>query len=299
LAGNFQSSSSLFKLSLLLWSSSDFTHLALLRTDDVQTSTEKYLHSKEMLPTPSTSHVNYNHIYEPSEDSFLLLDTLSLPSETEFLRSRFPQISPSPLILEVGPGSGVVLAFVTAQANHIFGREDVCILGIDVNNYACLATCQTAELAIKEARQSGTISGVFADTICGNLTDPIKSDSVDVLIFNPPYVPSESVPANPEVDNSQLDAFAQDLQLSSLATDGGKDGMEVTDRLLAELPSILSARGVAYILLCAQNMPDAVMARIQALPDEGCGNWGVEKVGVSGKKAGWEKLCVIRIWHER
>ena len=43
-----------------------------------------------MLPTPSTSHVNYNRIYEPAEDSFLLLDTLASPSETTFLRIRFP-----------------------------------------------------------------------------------------------------------------------------------------------------------------------------------------------------------------
>ena len=72
-----------------------------------------------MLPTPSTSHVNYDQIYEPSEDSYLLLDTLSSPVEVDFLCPRFPPGSPSPLVLEVGTGSGVVIAFVLANAERI------------------------------------------------------------------------------------------------------------------------------------------------------------------------------------
>jgi len=46
------------------------------------------------------------------------------------------------------------------------------------------------------------------------------------------------------------------------------------------------------VLLCAQNKPEAVKASIRAWS----GNWCAETVGSSGKKAGWEKLVIVRIW---
>lgn len=246
-----------------------------------------------MLPTPSTSHVNYDHIYEPSEDSYLLLDTLSLTSETDFLKARFPSHEPPPLVLEVGPGSGVVLAFVTAQASYIFGRSDVATFGLDVNCFACAATGETAKTAISDGRAAGARSGVFLDALCGDLTAAVKPGAVDVLIFNPPYVPTAALPSIASDDDDG--AFDRDIRLSSLSTDGGIDGMETTSRLLLELPRVLSTRGVAYILLCAQNRPDEIMSSIRQWPTHYGTSWHVEKIGSSGKQAGWEKLCIIRI----
>lgn len=71
--------------------------------------------------------------------------------------------------------------------------------------------------------------------------------------------------------------------------------METTNRLLAQVPDVLSAKGVAYVLLCAQNKPEEVKSAIRELPH---GPWQVETVGRSGKKAGWEKLQIVRIWRE-
>lgn len=71
--------------------------------------------------------------------------------------------------------------------------------------------------------------------------------------------------------------------------------MMVTNRMLEQIPDILSAdRGVAYLLLCAQNNPELVKQRIR---EWGAG-WMAETVGSSGKKAGWEKLVIVRIWRE-
>jgi release factor glutamine methyltransferase len=105
-----------------------------------------------MLPTPSTSHVSFENIYEPAEDSYLLLDTLSSDTETAFLAQRFPPDSVSPLVLEVGVGSGVVLAFVAANANLIFRRTDIVFLGTDVNPLAAKPATQTVMTAIQEAK---------------------------------------------------------------------------------------------------------------------------------------------------
>jgi len=79
----------------------------------------------------------------------------------------------------------------------------------------------------------------------------------------------------------------------SLSYAGGTDGMEITNQLLEQLPEVLHVRrGVAYVLLCAQNRPDEVRQRV----NKWVGTWSVETVGHSGNKGGWEKLQILRIW---
>ena len=253
-----------------------------------------------MLPTPSTSHVNFEQIYEPSEDSFLLLDTLSSPSEIQFLTDRFgdEDSNTAPLIVEVGTGSGVVLAFVTANAHLIFGRSDVLTIGTDVNAFAA----QTARQTVLEAQKHihPEKAPIFLDTITTDLLGSLRHGSVDVLMFNPPYVPTADVLPLATDDShivledgaSGLDLFARDSHLLSLSYAGGVDGMEVTNRLIALLPDVLNpVRGVAYILLCHQNKPEAVEQRLRNWgPD-----WSVSIVAHLEKKGGWEKLCILRV----
>ncbi|KAK1758213.1 hypothetical protein QBC47DRAFT_458378 [Echria macrotheca] len=251
------------------------------------------------LSTRDTSHVPYTRVYEPSEDSFLLLDTLSSPSETSFLTSRLASpASPSPLVVEIGPGSGVVLAFVTAHAKSLLGTSSILSLGIDANRFACAATTLTTAKAISSSSSSSEPGfGFYLDTLQGDLTTPLRLNQVDVLIFNPPYVPTPSLPSLLLPGEKNISRFEQDSHLLELSYAGGKDGMETTDRLLSQLPGILSPRGCAYLLLCAQNFPDKVKAEIVERfgGDDG---WRAETVGTSGRQAGWEKLQIVRIWRD-
>ncbi|KAK4251153.1 methyltransferase domain-containing protein [Corynascus novoguineensis] len=275
-----------------------------------------------MLPTPSTSHVPYARVYEPAEDSFLLLDTLSSATETAFLAARFPSpsvslpspsedshtgasatITATPLVLEVGPGSGVVLAFLTAHAESLFSRRDILTLGVDVNRFACAATSETVAKAVAEAEEVG--NGYHLGTAQGDLATAVRPGTVDVLVFNPPYVPTPELPPTAPIQqdgaqkgsSSVTAAYEEDSRLLALSYAGGKDGMEVTDRLIEALPGVLSDLGVAYLLLCAQNKPDEVKDRIRTRL-EGGGKWRAETVGTSGRQAGWEKLQIVRIWRE-
>ena len=78
----------------------------------------------------------------------------------------------------------------------------------------------------------------------------------------------------------------------ALATDGGINGMEVTNALLAQLPQVLhKSRGVAYVLLCAQNKPEMVKQGIRHWGQE----WSAETIHTSGMQGGWEKLQIVRI----
>lgn len=241
-----------------------------------------------MLPTPSTSHITNPTIYEPAEDSYLLLDTLSSRTETSWLQTRFPATTPTPLLLELGTGSGVILAFLSAHASTIFRRPDILSWGIDINAHACTATGQTVSAAVTAHNSSA----LYLGSLCADLTSPLLDRSVDLLVFNPPYVPTPSLPSLPTTPGDSVSVgFETESRLLSLSYAGGKDGMETTTRLLDALPRVLSERGVAYVLLCAQNRPDEVMGFVR----EGLG-LRVQSVGWSGKVAGWEKLTVLRIW---
>lgn len=252
-----------------------------------------------MLPTPSTSHVCFDRVYEPAEDSYLLLDTLSSAGESAFLQDRFGQPSTAPpLVLEVGVGSGVVLAFVAANAGSIFGRHDVLTLGTDINSFACQAASQTVSTAITEKEQNEERT-IFLDVVNGDLASSVRPHSIDVFIFNPPYVPAELPDFSRHTDYNAVPegkdktSFEQDSYLLELSYAGGEDGMVVTNRMLGQIPDIMNhERGVAYVLLCAQNKPDVVKQQIR---DWGS-RWQAETVGTSGKKAGWEKLHIVRIW---
>jgi release factor glutamine methyltransferase len=252
-----------------------------------------------MLPTPSTSHVCFDRVYEPAEDSFLLIDTLSSASESAFLHKRFERNASdiAPLVLEVGVGSGVVLGFVAANPSKIFGREDVLTLGTDINRFACQAASRTVDTAIKDSSSRA----FFLDVINGDLASSVKPNVIDVFIFNPPYVPAELPDFTRHNGYNTLSTgqmrttFDQDSYLLELSYAGGADGMVVTNRMMEQIPSLLSPeRGVAYLLLCAQNKPEEVKQRIRNWgPD-----WSAETVGSSGKKAGWERLQIIRIWRK-
>lgn len=239
-----------------------------------------------MLPTPSTSHVSFDTIYEPAEDSYLLLDTLSSGAETSWLRQRFSSTTDCPLLVEIGTGSGVVLAFLAAHAKTIFGREDITAVGVDVNARACAATDETVSRAISE-QESATL---YLGSLCSDLTSSILHGSIDVLIFNPPYVPTEELPILPGNGIDGKIGFDTDSHLLSLSYAGGVDGMATTYRLLEALPTVLSRRGVSYVLLCAQNKPDEVKIFVTTVL-----RMQVETVGTSGKVAGWEKLQILRI----
>lgn len=107
-----------------------------------------------------------------------------------------------------------------------------------------------------------------------------------MLVFNPPYVPTEVVVE---------DGDSGEEGWIGVACGGGVDGMEVTNRVLEGLDDYLSERGVAYILLCERNKPEVVAERLRNGEYGGGVKWVVEKVGTSGKKGGWEVLGIWRV----
>lgn len=189
-------------------------------------------------PTPSFAHFSqkdYENIYEPAEDTFLLMDALE--KDTEFLKERRPL-----LCVEVGSGSGAIITFLAT----ILGPFTHYI-ATDVNPIAAKCSLQTAH-------QNGVSICCVVTDLVECLTPQIHG-KVDVLIFNPPYVvtPSE------EVGGHSIEA----------SWAGGKDGREVMDRLFPLVSTLLSNSGCFYLVTITENRPDEIMKLLVA-----CGLFG-------------------------
>ncbi|OSX67848.1 hypothetical protein POSPLADRAFT_1128287 [Postia placenta MAD-698-R-SB12] len=220
-----------------------------------------------MIPTPDLSHLSrgdYDHVYEPAEDTFLLLDALEQDA-TELLRSR-------PLIcLEIGSGSGCVSSF------HSFSNYPPVYISTDINLHACRCT-----------RRTGLQNKIPIDSILTSLTGALMhrlSHAVDVLLFNPPYVPTYS----DEADDAQHDAGIAG------AWAGGADGMQITNTVLQQVEptadqsvqSLLSPTGRFYLVAVKENDVPGIRQRML---DE----HRLQSQIVLQRRAGREHLFVVR-----
>ena len=190
------------------------------------------------METPYLTHItseDFKYVYEPAEDSFLLLDALE--ADLPKLRSDKPAIC-----TEIGSGSGVI---ITAVAKAL--PETACF-AIDVNPRACDVTTRTAAK-----------NGANLNVINMNLLNGFRSNVIDVLIFNPPYV----VTPDEEIDSyeSPKDNPFNDNIIKSWA--GGTDGRLIMDRVFDAMDSILSPNGTAYILVIEENKPKEIIANMK------------------------------------
>ncbi|KAI5704496.1 hypothetical protein M8J76_009333 [Diaphorina citri] len=181
------------------------------------------------LPTPvyNIEHILNSNVYEPSEDTFLLLDALE--SDLPSLECLNPA-----LVVEIGPGSGLI---ITALAKLLQGKAQC--LAVDINPNACVVTQNTSES-----------NGVKVEVIQSDLLSGLRREQkIDVLVFNPPYVvtPSEEVTEGEVI----VRAYA-----------GGHKGREVMDRLFPLLSSSLSDKGILYLLVIKENDPEDIIHRL-------------------------------------
>lgn len=176
------------------------------------------------METPYQTHINksdFNHVYEPAEDSFLLIDALE--NDLAYLKTKNPTFC-----LEVGSGSGVVItAFAMAFPNTF------CV-STDVNFKACSMSKSTANH-----------NKASLDAINMDLAVSFSDNMFDIIIFNPPYVVTE-----------KEECGKKDITASWA---GGIKGREVTDRLLHMIPKKLTTDGTFYLLLIEENIPEEVI----------------------------------------
>jgi len=133
----------------------------------------------------------------------------------EVLRER-----PAALVADVGTGSGAI----------------ACALAARLPGLRALATdCSLPALAVasRNVRSHGLSDRVRL--LAGDLLEPLGDGArLDLVIANPPYVPSAVIRSLP----AEVSAWEP-----RLALDGGPDGMAVLRRIIASAPAVLAPGG--------------------------------------------------------
>ncbi len=147
-------------------------------------------------------------LYEPQEDSFLLAKILSVPQGSR--------------VLDLGCGCGMqgLTAAMRGASEIVFA---------DLNPKALQNAWHNAELNAKALGQEKKFFFVESD-----LFSNLKNQLFDCIVFNPPYVPSDS-------------------KKKWVETDGGHKGREVLDRFLAEFSNFLKPNGTVFFLQSSLN----------------------------------------------
>lgn len=179
-------------------------------------------------------------VYQPAEDSRLLAETVLGEIETG---SR---------VLDVGTGSGYVAWRLREEA-------DANALGTDLNPEACEQAANRGVPAIR-----------------GNLFDPFRDAVFDVVVCNPPYLPT---PPHQEWDDWMERALS-----------GGEDGRAMIDPFLKGVCRVLRPDGEAYVLMSTLTDPEAVRAFAE--------DHGLASEIVDEESYPFEKLLVVRFTPE-
>nr|XP_003706610.2 PREDICTED: hemK methyltransferase family member 2 [Megachile rotundata] len=187
-------------------------------------------------PVVKLSNEELETVYEPSEDSFLLIDALE--ADLEVLKVMKPV-----MCLEIGSGSGIVITALAMALNKFCQSH---YLAIDVNLNACKATKKTAML-----------NSVDLDSVQMDLLSCIRGSRVfDIVVFNPPYV----VTSDEEISTDKL-VFR--------TWAGGSNGRKVMERVFSSIPDILSDMGTFYLLVIKENDPEYILHTFKDLNMEG------------------------------
>lgn len=122
-------------------------------------------------------------------------------------------IKKSNRVLDVGTGSGFLAIIASKKSRKV--------IGVDIN-----------ERALKYAKLNIEINGIKnVEFRKGDLFDPVKSEKFDLIFSNPPH----------GVNNYLID--------KPIATDGGRDGLILTRRIIRESPPYLTKNGKIMTLI--------------------------------------------------
>ena len=202
---------------------------------------------------------SHQEVYEPCDDSFALVDAL--------LADRMKLLEHRPAVcMEIGCGSGYVITSLALML-----RQDglgVHYIATDMNPHAVMGTRETLEA-----------HGVHADLINTDIASGLEkrlAGLVDVMVVNPPYVPT------PE------DEVGAEGITASWA--GGENGRSVIDRILPVVDHLLSEKGWLYLVTLTANNPAEICLQMREK--------GYASRIVIQRSTEEESLHIIKFWRD-
>ncbi len=161
--------------------------------------------------------------YQPFMGMKIIVDkNVLIPRpETELLveqTAHYALLITHPTILDIGTGSG---AIAVALARLL---PTAMITAIDIS-----------ESALTIAKKNASNQKVKIDFLQGDLFSSVKNRKFDIVVSNPPYIPTE------EVEN--LDPNVKDFE-PRLALDGGDDGLDIIRAIIVDAKDYLNPEGI-------------------------------------------------------
>ncbi len=173
--------------------------------------------------------------YQPAEDTYLLL------------KATHQEARPEDVAIEIGCGRALISREIAPKVKRM--------LATDINPYAVML----AKKSGLEALQADLLKGFKA--------------KFDLIIFNPPYLPT--------TDEERVEGWL------NRALDGGPKGRDVIFRFLEELKDHLSSKGRALLLVSSLTGLEEVKEKARAE--------GLEVVEMLNRRFFFENLCVLKL----
>ncbi|MCL4437253.1 MAG: methyltransferase domain-containing protein [Thaumarchaeota archaeon] len=152
-------------------------------------------------------------VYSPAEDTLLLIDAVQ-----GYAGER---------VLEIGVGSGAVIAELASR----FGSA----VGVDVD-----------PAAVKTAKDRVASRGGVVDFVCGDSAKSFRGGVFDLVVFNPPYLPSSGI-------------------VEDRVVDGGRGGVEVSEAWFQEASRCLRREGRIVFLVSSLSDVEGLLEHVKEL----------------------------------
>ena len=192
-------------------------------------------------------------VYAPAEDTFLLLDSVE------------PLVSEGDVVLEIGVGSGII---ALTLAKHVQK-----VVGIDISKEAVKCTKNN----VKTNRLENKI-----ELILGDLFNPLKTEAkFDLILFNPPYLPSEETDENLFLEKPELKT------VSKTWNGLGLRGRKVIDRFINGLKIRLQKDAQAFLVHSSLNDLEKTLSLTEKM--------GLKCEILAKEKLFFEELFIIKI----
>jgi len=192
-------------------------------------------------------------VYLPSDDTYLMLDAL----EQEIIK----QNKTYNRAIELGSGNAFLSLAIYNNITEI-SATDINPIAIDYL------------LNVKEKYNLEKMKILYS-----NLFESIDpKDKYDLIVFNPPYVPTEELTEDNDLD--EINGY-------NLAVNGGENGRKIIDKFIEQLPKHLNEKGDCFLLVSSLNNPLEVIENLKQK--------NLNAKIIDSKKLFFEELFVLKI----